>query len=76
MSGGFFVCRKELFDYIDDREDLVFEEEPMRRLVTAQFRPAVSSKFVFSVAPRDKPSQRKKTWINPIFLNMGLILNC
>lgn len=33
ISGGFFVCRRELFDYLDDREDLVFEEEPMRRLV-------------------------------------------
>lgn len=33
ISGGFFVCRKELFDYLDDAEDLVFEEAPMRRLV-------------------------------------------
>lgn len=35
ISGGFFVCRRELFDYLDDREDLVFEQEPMRRLVDA-----------------------------------------
>lgn len=33
ISGGFFVCRRELFDYLDDREDLVFEVEPMRKLV-------------------------------------------
>lgn len=33
ISGGFFVCRRELFDYLDDREDLVFEQEPMRNLV-------------------------------------------
>ncbi len=33
ISGGFFVCRRELFDYLDDREDLVFELDPMRRLV-------------------------------------------
>ena len=33
ISGGFFVCRREIFDYLDDREDLVFEIEPMRRLV-------------------------------------------
>lgn len=33
ISGGFFVCRRELFDYLDDREDLVFEREPMNRLV-------------------------------------------
>ncbi len=33
ISGGFFVCRRELFDYLDDRENLVFEVEPMRQLV-------------------------------------------
>ena len=33
ISGGFFVCRREIFDYLDDREDLVFEQEPIRRLV-------------------------------------------
>lgn len=33
ISGGFFVCREELFDYLDDGENVVFEEAPMRRLV-------------------------------------------
>ncbi len=33
ISGGFFVCRREIFDYLDDREDLVFEKEPMTKLV-------------------------------------------
>ncbi|HIJ45693.1 MAG TPA: glucose-1-phosphate cytidylyltransferase, partial [Rhodospirillaceae bacterium] len=33
ISGGFFVCRRELFDYLDDRQDLVFEQEPLRALV-------------------------------------------
>ena len=33
ISGGFFVCQRELFRYLDDREDLVFEQEPMRALV-------------------------------------------
>jgi glucose-1-phosphate cytidylyltransferase len=33
ISGGFFVCEQRLFDYLDDRESLVLEEEPMRRLV-------------------------------------------
>lgn len=32
ISGGFFVCRKEIFDYLGDNEDLVFEQEPMKRL--------------------------------------------
>jgi glucose-1-phosphate cytidylyltransferase len=33
ISGGFFVCRKEIFDYIDDKESTVFEQEPLRNLV-------------------------------------------
>jgi glucose-1-phosphate cytidylyltransferase len=33
ISGGFFVCRRELFDYLDDRDDLVLEQEPMHALV-------------------------------------------
>lgn len=33
ISGGYFVCRRELFDYLDDREDLVFEQEPIKQLV-------------------------------------------
>lgn len=33
ISGGFFVCRREIFDYLEARDDLVFEVEPMNRLV-------------------------------------------
>jgi glucose-1-phosphate cytidylyltransferase len=33
ISGGFFVASPRLFEYLDDREELVFEQEPMRRLV-------------------------------------------
>ncbi|MCG3770999.1 MAG: Glucose-1-phosphate cytidylyltransferase [Nitrosomonadaceae bacterium] len=33
ISGGFFICRREIFDYLDEREELVFEQEPMNRLV-------------------------------------------
>jgi len=32
ISGGFFVCRRDLFDYLDDNDDLVLEQEPMRKL--------------------------------------------
>jgi len=34
ISGGFFVASAGLFDYLDDDEGLVFEQEPMRALVT------------------------------------------
>jgi glucose-1-phosphate cytidylyltransferase len=33
ISGGFFVASPRLFDYLEDRETLVFEQEPMRQLV-------------------------------------------
>ncbi len=33
ISGGFFVCRREIFDYLDDDEGLIFERRPMRDLV-------------------------------------------
>ncbi|MFZ5447612.1 MAG: glucose-1-phosphate cytidylyltransferase [Thermodesulfobacteriota bacterium] len=33
ISGGYFVCRRELFEYLDDREDLTLELDPMERLV-------------------------------------------
>jgi glucose-1-phosphate cytidylyltransferase len=33
ISGGFFVFEPGVFDYLDDREDLVLEEGPLRALV-------------------------------------------
>lgn len=33
ISGGFFVCRRAIFDYLDEQAGLMFEQEPMRRLV-------------------------------------------
>ena len=33
ISGGFFVCNREIFDYLEEREDLVFEKEPLDRIV-------------------------------------------
>jgi glucose-1-phosphate cytidylyltransferase len=33
ISGGFFVANRRLFDYLAEDENLVFEQEPMRRLV-------------------------------------------
>jgi len=33
ISGGFFVAKTKLFDYLDDSTDLVFEQGPIRQLV-------------------------------------------
>lgn len=33
ISGGFFVCEPGVFDYLDPREDLVFEKEPIQSIV-------------------------------------------
>lgn len=32
INAGFFVCEPEVFDYIDDDENTVFEQEPLMRL--------------------------------------------
>jgi len=34
VSGGFFVCNRRIFDYLDESDDLIFELGPMRRLVS------------------------------------------
>jgi len=35
ISGGFFVCQREVFDYLDqDRDDEILESNPMRRMAT------------------------------------------
>lgn len=36
INGGFFVCDKRLFDYLDPGDDLVFEKDPMMKLVNDQ----------------------------------------
>ena len=33
ISGGYFVASPRIFDYVSDDENLVFEQEPMRKLV-------------------------------------------
>lgn len=33
INGGFFVVSPKVFDYLDNSEDLVFEQEPIRKLV-------------------------------------------
>lgn len=33
INGGFFVCNYALFDNIDDGDDVVFEQNPVRKLV-------------------------------------------
>jgi len=34
INGGFFVFRREIFDYLSDSEDLVLEQDPIHRLVS------------------------------------------
>jgi glucose-1-phosphate cytidylyltransferase len=33
ISGGYFVCRPTLFNYLNEREELVLESDPMRQMV-------------------------------------------
>ena len=32
INAGYFVCQPEVLDYIDDDDDVVFEQEPLRKL--------------------------------------------
>jgi glucose-1-phosphate cytidylyltransferase len=32
INAGFFVCNPEVFNYIDDAEDTIFEQEPLKKL--------------------------------------------
>ena len=32
INGGYFVLDRKVFDYLDDREDLIFEREPLQNL--------------------------------------------
>lgn len=34
VNAGFFVCEPEVFDYIADGDEIVFEQEPLSRLAT------------------------------------------
>jgi glucose-1-phosphate cytidylyltransferase len=33
ISGGFFVATPKVFDYLEDNDSLIFEQQPMRKLV-------------------------------------------
>ena len=33
INGGFFVCNSRIFEYLDGNDDLVFEKDPMMKLV-------------------------------------------
>jgi len=35
INGGFFVCKPEVFDYIDDENSPMFEEEPLSKLANS-----------------------------------------
>jgi glucose-1-phosphate cytidylyltransferase len=35
INGGFFVCDSRIFDYMDEREDSVFEKDVINRIVAA-----------------------------------------
>ncbi len=35
ISGGFFVANKQIFEYLNDDPNLVFEQDPMRALVSS-----------------------------------------
>jgi len=33
INGGYFVCERQVFDYMEDREDLIFEKDVINKIV-------------------------------------------
>ena len=34
VNGGFFVCEKDIFDYLNDGDKTIFEREPLENLAS------------------------------------------
>ena len=32
VNGGFFVCSSKVFDYLDDSENCIFEQQPLQKM--------------------------------------------
>lgn len=55
INGGFFVCRKDVFDHVEDGEDVV--QEPFRRLFEQQL---VAYRHEGFWAPMDTPKEEEQ----------------
>ncbi len=64
ISGGFFACRRGVFDYLEDDSRLVFEEGPIRSIV--RDRQLMVYKHEGFWQPMD--THREYTYLNDIFL--------
>ena len=65
INVGYFVCEPEVLDYIDDREDIIFEQAPIKNLVkNKQLYTYKHKKFWM---PMDTLSDKKK--LNDIYNN-------
>ena len=63
INAGYFVCEPEVLDYIDDREDIIFEQAPLKNLVKdKQLYTYKHKKFWM---PMDTLSDKKK--LNKIY---------
>jgi glucose-1-phosphate cytidylyltransferase len=67
VNGGFFVCRHDLFDYISDEEDEIFEQSPIQR-ITKEGKLYAFQHFGFwqcMDTPSDKDRLNKMWHTNP-----------
>lgn len=60
ISGGFFVCNRDIFNYLPDQDTLVFEKEPIQSMVRAE---------QMSVFPHKGFWQPMDTYRDYIYLN-------
>jgi len=67
INAGYFVCEPEVLDYIDDRDDVIFEQAPIKKLVKdKQLYTYKHKKFWM---PMDTLSDKKK--LNDIYNNQN-----
>jgi len=65
INAGYFVCEPEVLDYIDDREDIIFEQAPLKNLVKDKQLYTYKHKNFWM--PMDTLSDKKK--LNDIYNN-------
>jgi len=65
INGGFFVCEQSVFDYLPDGDDLIFEQEPLKRMAEAGQMNAFKHTGFWKPmdALRDK-QQLESLWVN------------
>jgi glucose-1-phosphate cytidylyltransferase len=67
INAGYFVCEPKVLEYIEDRDDIILEKEPIKKLVKDQQLYTYKHKNFWM--PMDTLSDKKK--LNNIYYNQN-----